>query len=80
MADFAETCGEIKLLSRQLTDLADKVINTLTQQQFIETITQEPYFTDDDRNYMVELKEHVLIRTQHLRSQAREIPDIEVYH
>ena len=79
MADFAETCGvNKKLLSRQLTDLADKVINTLTQQQFIETITQEPYFTDDDRNYMVEVKEHILIRTQHLRSQASDIPDIDV--
>ena len=79
MADFAETCGvNKKLLSRLLTDLADKVINTLTQQQFIETITQEPYFTEDDRNYMLEVKEHILTRTQHLRSQAPEIPDIKV--
>ncbi|MFC3122546.1 HipA domain-containing protein [Agaribacter flavus] len=78
MADFAETCGvNKKLLSRLLTDLADKVINTLTQQQFIETITQEPHFTEDDRNYMVGVKEHVLTRTQHLRSQAPEIPDIK---
>lgn len=79
MADFAETCGvNKKLLSRQLTDLADRVINTLTQQQFIETITQEPHFTNDDRSYMVQVKEHVLVRTQHLRSQAPDIPDIEV--
>ena len=79
MADFAETCGvNKKLLSRQLTDLADRVINTLTQQQFIETITQEPHFTNDDRSYMVQVKEHVLVRTQHLRSQAADIPDIEV--
>lgn len=79
MADFAETCRvNKKLLSRQLTDLADKVIDTLTQQQFIETITQEAHFTEDDRNYLADVKEHILTRTQHLHSQASEIPDIEV--
>lgn len=75
MADFAETCGvNKKLLARQLTDLADKVIHTLTQQPFIETITQEPYFTNEDQSYMSEVKEHVLTRTKHLRSQAPDIP------
>ncbi|MEM0910966.1 MAG: HipA N-terminal domain-containing protein [Pseudomonadota bacterium] len=59
-------------------DLANKVIDTLTQQQFIDTITQEPNFIDDDRSYMAKVKEHILTRTQHLRSQAPEIPDIEV--
>lgn len=79
MADFAETCGvNKKLLSRQLSDLADKVISTLTQQRFIETITQEGHFTKDDQEYMAEVREHVLSRTQHLRSQAQDIPNIEV--
>ncbi|MEE3130014.1 MAG: HipA domain-containing protein [Pseudomonadota bacterium] len=79
MADFAETCGvNKKLLSRQLSDLADKVITILTQQSFIETITQEPLFTEDDRQYMAEVQAHILVRTQHLRSQASDIPNIEV--
>ncbi|GEA03148.1 hypothetical protein KUL17_20450 [Alteromonas sp. KUL17] len=79
MADFAETCGvNKKLLSRQLSDLADKVITILTQQSFIETITQEPLFIEDDRQYMAEVQTHILVRTQHLRSQASDIPNIEV--
>lgn len=79
LADFAETCGiNKKLLSRQLSNLATKVINTLTQQQFIKTITQESHFTDDDRKYMAKLQEQILTRTHHLHSQAPEIPSIEV--
>lgn len=79
MADFAETCGvNKKLLSRQLSDLADKVITILTRQSFIEIITQEPLFTEDDRQYMAEVQAHILVRTQHLRSQASNIPNIEV--
>ena len=79
LADFAETCGvNKKLLSRQLSDLADKVIAILTQQSFIEKLTQEQHFTEDDRHYMAEVQAHILVRTQHLRSQASDIPDIEV--
>jgi serine/threonine-protein kinase HipA len=79
LADFAETCGvNKKLLSRQLSDLADKVIAILTQQSFIEKLTQEQHFTEDDRHYMAEVQAHILERTQHLRSQASDIPDIEV--
>ncbi len=79
MADFAETCGvNKKLLSRQLGDLANKVIAILTQQSFIEIITQEPFFTEDDRQYMAEVQAHILARTQHLSSQASDIPNIEV--
>ncbi len=79
MADFAETCGvNKKLLSRQIGDLANKVIAILTQQSFIETITQEQFFTEDDRQYMAEVQAHILVRTQHLRSQASDIPNIEV--
>lgn len=79
MADFAETCGvNKKLLSRQLSDLADKVKTILTKQSFIETITQGPFFTEDDRQYMTEVQAHILARTQHLRSQASDIPNIEV--
>ena len=79
LADFAETCGvNKKLLSRQLSDLADNVIAILTQQPFIETITQETHFTEDDRHYMAEVQAHILARTQHLRSQAPDIPSIEV--
>lgn len=79
LADFAETCAiNKKLLSRQLSNLAAKVINTLTQQQFIKTITQESHFTDDDRKYMAKLQEQILTRTHHLHSQAPEIPSIEV--
>lgn len=80
MADFAETCGvNKKLLSRQIGDLANKVIAILTQQSFIETITQEQFFTEDDRQYMAEVQAHILVRTQHLRSQASDIPNIEVW-
>lgn len=79
MADFAETCGvNKKLLSRQLTDLADRLINTLTHQRFIETITTEPHFTQDDLCYLNQVKEHVLTRTFHLRSHASDIPNVEV--
>ncbi|AIG00612.1 HipA domain protein [Alteromonas australica] len=79
LADFAETCGvNKKLLSRQLSDLADKVIAILTQQSFIEKLTQEQHFTEDDRHYMTEIQAHILVRTKHLRSQASDIPDIEV--
>lgn len=79
MADFAETCGlNKKLLSRQLSNLADKVITILTQQSFIEKITQEPHFTEEDRHYMAEVQAHILARTQHLKSQAPVIPNIEV--
>jgi serine/threonine-protein kinase HipA len=79
LADFAETCGvNKKLLSRQLSDLADNVIAILTQQPFIETITQETHFTEDDRHYMAEVQAHILARTQHLKSQAPDIPSIEV--
>ncbi|MCM2680973.1 HipA domain-containing protein [Echinimonas agarilytica] len=79
LADFAETCGvNKKLLSRQLTGLADKVIDTLTQKQFIETITHEPHFTEDDRKYMTQVKAHILAKTLHLKSQAPNIPNIEI--
>jgi serine/threonine-protein kinase HipA len=79
IADFAETCGlNKKLLSRQLCNLADKVIAILTQQSFIEKITQEPHFTEEDRHYMAEVQAHILARTQHLKSQAPDIPNIEV--
>ncbi|MBD1390131.1 HipA domain-containing protein [Neiella sp. HB171785] len=79
LADFAETCGvNKKLLSRQLTVLANKVIETLSQTGFIESITQEAHFTEVDLKYMTAVKEHVLTRAQHLRSQAPLIPDIEV--
>ncbi|WP_240650288.1 HipA domain-containing protein [Pseudoalteromonas rubra] len=79
MADFAETCGvNKKLLSRQLINLADKVIETLTQQQFVEAITQAPHFTEDDKSYITKVRAHILKRTQHLKSQAPGIPNIEV--
>ena len=43
-----------------------------------EKLTQEQHFTEDDRHYMAEVQAHILVRTQHLRSQASDIPDIEV--
>ncbi|QTL36014.1 hypothetical protein [Pseudoalteromonas viridis] len=58
--------------------LADKVIETLTQQQFVEAITQAPHFTEDDKSYITKVRAHILIRTQHLKSQAPDIPNIEV--
>lgn len=79
VADFAETCEvNKKLLSRQLTDLADKVIDELTNQSFIELISLEVNFNEDDIQYMNEVKEHVLSKTLHLRSLAPEIPNFEV--
>ncbi len=79
LADFAETCGiNKKLLSRQLTILANKVTELLTQNNFINQITQAKQFTNDDRQYMTKVKAHVLARARYLHSQSSEIRAMRV--
>ncbi len=79
LADFAETCEvNKKLLSRQLSLLANKVTGILADDSFIEEIAKFAHFTDADRDYMTTVKAHVLDRTHYLRSQAPKIPTIEV--
>lgn len=79
LADFAETCGiNKKFLSRQLSTLANKVMEILTKHDFINQITQGKQFTNDDRQYLTKVKAQVFARTRYLHSQSSEIQAVEV--
>lgn len=79
LADFAETCGiDKKLLSRLLTELANKVIKQLTTGALIESLTTQSSFSDDDISYFQQLSENILTRTEYLKAQAVEIPYLEI--
>ncbi|MEY8213141.1 MAG: HipA domain-containing protein, partial [Colwellia sp.] len=78
-ADFAETCGiDKKLLSRLLTNLADKVINVLTCEELISSITNEGRFSDEEMKYLNLVGDSIINRTTYLRSQSAEISTINV--
>lgn len=79
LADFAETCGiDKKLLSRLLTELANKVIKHLSTDSLIDSVKTQSRFADVDVGYFKQLSDHILTRTEYLKSQAVEIPSIEV--
>ena len=79
LADFAETCNlDKKLLSRLLTELANKVIKELTTGAFLESLKAQPLLSANDISYLQQLSDNILIRAEHLKAQAVEIPSIEV--
>jgi serine/threonine-protein kinase HipA len=79
LADFAETCDlNKKLLSRLLTDLANKVIKQLSTGALIESLNTQSHFSEDDISYFKQLSDNILLRTEYLKAQAIEIPYIEV--
>ncbi|MCP3429624.1 HipA domain-containing protein [Opacimonas viscosa] len=79
LADFAETCQiNKKLLSRLLTDLANKVIKQLSTGALIESLTIQSHFCEDDISYFKQLSDNILTKTEYLKAQAADIPKIEV--
>lgn len=79
LADFTETCDiDKKLLSRLLTNLANKVIKQLSTGTLIDSLKAQPHFSEDDISYFKQLSDNILLRTEYLKSQASEIPNIEV--
>lgn len=79
LADFAETCGiDKKLLSRMLTNLANKVIKQLSTRALIDSLKTQPHFSDAHIGYFQQLSDNILARTEYLKAQAAEIPAIEV--
>ncbi|WP_351089055.1 HipA domain-containing protein [Shewanella sp. S1-49-MNA-CIBAN-0167] len=79
LADFAETCGiDKKLLSRLLTELANKVIKQLSTESLIESLKTQSHFSANDIKYFQQLSDNILTRTEYLKAQAVEIPYIEV--
>lgn len=79
LADFAETCHiNKKLLSRLLTDLANKVIKQLSTGALIESLTIQSHFSEDDISYLKQLSDNILTKTEYLKAQAADIPKIEV--
>ena len=79
LADFAVTCNiQRKLLSRLLIELADKVIGQLTSGVLIDHLKKTPYFSDADLQYFQMLGENILTRTEFLKSQAPEIPRVDI--
>lgn len=79
LADFAETCHiNKKLLSRLLTDLANKVIKQLSTGALIESLTIQSHFSEDDISYFKQLSDNILTKTEYLKAQAADIPKIEV--
>ncbi|MCL1079272.1 type II toxin-antitoxin system HipA family toxin [Parashewanella spongiae] len=79
LADFAETCGiDKKLLSRLLTELANKVIKQLSTESLIDSLKTQSRFSDADVGYFKQLSDNILTRTEYLKAQAVEIPYIEV--
>ena len=78
-ADFAETCGiDKKLLTRTLTNLADKVLHSLTDKELLTNMSDENSFSDDDVKYLNLVSDNIITRTTYLRSQAVDILRIVV--
>ena len=79
LADFAETCKiDKKLLSRLIVGLADKVLNQLSDELFINHLKDLPGITADDIQYFLVLRDNIVARTTHLKAQAAEIPLIRI--
>lgn len=79
LADFAETCGiNKKLLTRLLINLADKVIDLLTNKQLINSMKDDTSITLEDIEYLNKVSDNILARTRYLRSQAADIAKINI--
>ena len=79
LADFAETCHiSKKLLTRLLTQLADKVINTITNNDFINELSQSNDLSKEQLTYLDKLTDNILAKTRHLQAQADLIVNIEM--
>lgn len=79
LADFAETCNiNKKLLSRQLIELATKVLNQLAGDPFMNYLSSDADITNADMNYFEALRDNIVQKTSYLKAQAAEIPEIEV--
>lgn len=78
LADFAETCGiNKKLLSRLLTELANKVLTLLAAKAFLDSL-QGPDISAEDSDYFEALRDNIVARTQYLRAQSADISSIVV--
>lgn len=79
LADFAETCGiDKKLLSRLLVNLADRVLHQLSGDGFINNLKEHSYILNQDIPYFQALRSNIIARTEHLKTQANDIPSITV--
>ncbi|GGP57721.1 hypothetical protein GCM10009347_25200 [Shewanella algicola] len=79
LAYFAETCDiDKKLLSRLLIELANKLIKQLSTGSLIKSLQTQSHFSDNDIKYFQQLSDNILTRTEYLKAQAVEIPNIEV--
>ncbi|MYB34910.1 MAG: type II toxin-antitoxin system HipA family toxin [Gammaproteobacteria bacterium] len=79
LADFAVTCNiQRKLLSKLLIELADKVIAQLTGNVLVNHLEKAVYLSAADLQYFQMLGENILTRTEFLKSQAPEIPGVDI--
>lgn len=79
LADFAEACAiDKKLLARLLTSLTKKVLATLAEESFTQSLVEANKFSVEEQVYLGKLKDNIISRAEHLRSQASLISTIEV--
>lgn len=79
LADFAETCDiDKRLLSRLLVGLADRILNQLSGNVFINDLKEQHYVTVEDIPYFEALRDNIVEKTEYLKAQAADIPVITV--
>ena len=79
LADFAETCNiNKKYLSKQLINLADKVLIQLANNLLINSLKTETCFTANDIQYFQQVSDNIKTRTNYLKAQALDITNITV--
>ncbi|MDC8829198.1 HipA domain-containing protein [Alteromonas gilva] len=79
LADFAENCNiDKRLLSRLLVGLADRVLNQLSGNVFINDLKEQAYVTIKDIAYFEALRDNIFARAEYLKAQAADIPSTTV--